>query len=471
MSEIIYSSAAQLAAAIRSKKLSSVEVVEAHLKRIDEVNPAINAVVYSLADSARKQARDADAALARGEVKGPLHGVPFTIKDAWETAGVPSTGGTLGRKDYRPEIHATVVARLKAAGAIPIGMTNLPEFSMAFESDNLVHGRTNNPYDLSRTPGGSGGGGSAIIAAGGSPLEPGADMGGSIRLPSHFAGIAGIKPTTGLVPLTGYFPAGAGMAGIFGTAGPMARYVEDLTYTLPILAGPDGVDPHIAPVPLRDPKAVSIKGLRVAMHTDNGIMPAEPATAQTVRNAAKALADAGAIVEEARPAGIERCMELFTGIVFSDGGEGLRMLLRQCGTTLVHPILEASLNGFPMKSGAELAGLLYQLDVYRSTMLQWFRNSDVILCPTNALPAVPHGTAMRSQTLPAFSYTVAFNATGWPGAVVRCGTSAEGLPIGVQAVAHPWRDDVALAVVQHLETALGGYQRPQLAVMQRSAAG
>jgi amidase len=246
MSEIIYSSAAQLAAGIRSKKLSSLEVVEAHLQRIEEVNPAINAVVYSLADSARKQAREADAALARGEVKGPLHGVPFTIKDAWETAGVPSTGGTLGRKDYRPEIDATIVARLKAAGGIPIGMTNLPEFSMAFESDNLVHGRTNNPYDLSRTPGGSGGGGSAIIAAGGSPLEPGADMGGSIRLPSHFAGIAGIKPTIGLVPRTGYFPAAAGIAGMFATAGPMARYVEDLTYTLPIFVGPDGIDPSIA---------------------------------------------------------------------------------------------------------------------------------------------------------------------------------------------------------------------------------
>jgi len=471
MPDILYSSAAQLAADIRTKKLSSVEVIEAHLKRIEEVNPAINAVVYSLADSARKQAKEADASLARGEVKGPLHGVPFTIKDAWETAGVPSTGGTLGRKDYKPEIDATVVARLKAAGGIPIGMTNLPELSMAFESDNLVHGRTNNPYDLSRTPGGSGGGGSAIIAAGGSPLEPGADMGGSIRLPSHFAGIAGIKPTKGLVPITGYFPAGLGLPGIFATAGPMARYVEDLAYTLPILAGPDGIDPHMAPVPLRDPKAVSIKGLRVAMHTDNGIYPAEPATAQTVRNAAKALADAGAMVEEVRPAGIERCMELFTGIAFSDGGEGLKMLLSMCGTTQMHPITAATVNGFPMKSGAEVAALLYQLDVYRSTMLQWFRNWDIILCPTNALPAVPHGTAMRSETLPAFSYTVAFNATGWPGAVVRCGTSAEGLPIGVQAVAHPWRDDVALAAVQHLETALGGYQRPRIALQQQSAAG
>jgi amidase len=296
-------------------------------------------------------------------------------------------------------------------------------------------------------------------------------MGGSIRLPSHFAGIAGIKPTIGLVPRTGYFPAAAGIAGMFATAGPMARYVEDLTYTLPIFVGPDGIDPSIAPVPLRDPKAVSIKGLRVAMHVDNGIMAAEPATAQTVRNAAKALADAGAIVEEARPAGIEQCMQLFTGLVFADGGDGLRMLLKMCGTAQAHRLTESSLAHAAPLSGSQVSGLLFQLDVYRSTMLRWFRNSDVILCPTNALPAVPHGTAMRAETLPAFSYTVAFNATGWPGAVVRCGTSAEGLPIGVQAVAHPWRDDVALAVVQHLETALGGYQRPNLDVRQRSAAG
>lgn len=469
MTEIIYSSATHLANAIRSKKLSSVEVTEACLKRIDEVNPAINAVVYSLADSARQHAREADAALARGESKGPLHGVPFTIKDAWEVAGVPSTGGTLGRKDYRPAQDATVVARLKAAGGIPVGMTNLPEFSMAFESDNLVHGRTNNPYDLSRTPGGSGGGGSAIIAAGGSPLEPGADMGGSIRLPSHFAGIAGIKPTTGLVPLTGYFPPGFGIAGMFGTAGPMARYVEDLVYTLPIFAGPDGIDPHIVPVPLRDPRAVAIKGLRIALHTDNGIMPADTATAQVVRNAAKALADAGAIVEEARPAGVERCMQLFMGILFGDGGEGLRGLLQMCGTTKAHSLIEAGLGVAVARTGAEISGLLFQLDIYRSTMLNWFRSYDLILCPTNALPALPHGTSMQPDTLPAFSYTIAFNATGWPGAVVRCGTSPEGLPIGVQAVAHPWRDDVALAVAQHLETALGGYQRPQVPVQQRAA--
>ena len=470
MDEIIYSSATKLAAMIRSKKLSSLELVEACLKRIDDVNPQLNAVVYSLADSALREAREADAALARGESKGPLHGVPMTIKDAWETAGVPSTGGTMGRRNYCPAQDATVVARLKAAGAIAVGMTNLPELSMAWESDNLLHGRTNNPYDLSRTPGGSGGGGGAIIAAGGSPLEPGADMGGSIRVPSHFSGIAGIKPTNGLVPRTGYFPAAAGVPGMFATAGPMARYVEDLILTLPIFAGPDGIDPAIVPMALSDPRAVTIKGLRVAMHTDNGIMPADPATGQTVRKAAQALADAGAAVEERRPEGIEQCMQLFLGLFSADGGAGLRTLLQMCGTAKASPLLEGALNLGAGISSAEFNLLLFQLDNYRSTMLRFFQNYDLILCPVCAVPAIPHGSSLLPETMPAFSYAFAFNATGWPGAVVRCGTSPQGLPIGVQAVAHPWRDDVALAAAQHLEAALGGYQRPRIGVERRSSA-
>ena len=470
MDEVLYASATKLANMIRDKKVSSLEVVEVCLKRIEDVNPKLNAVVHSMAESARAQARKADTAIARRESKGALHGVPITIKDAWETAGVPSTGGTLGRKNHRPAQDATVVRRLKAAGAIPLGMTNLPDLSMAWESDNLLHGRTNNPYDLSRTPGGSGGGGAAIIAAGGSPLEPGADMGGSIRLPCHFSGIAGIKPTNGLVPRTGYFPSATGIPGMFATAGPMARYVEDLVTTLPIFAGTDGIDPSIVPMPLRDPRATGIKGLRVAMHIDNGIMRAEPATAEVIRNAAKALADAGAIVEEKRPEGVEQCMQLFMGLFSADGGAGIRFLLQMCGTAKPSPLLEGLANMRPAISSGELNMLLFQLDNYRGTMLRFFQNYDLILCPVCALPAVQHGASVLPEIMPAFSYTVAFNATGWPGAVVRCGTSTEGLPIGVQAVAHPWRDDVALAVVQHLETALGGYQPPEIGAYHRSSA-
>ena len=206
------------------------------------------------------------------------------------------------------------------------------------------------------------------------------------------------------------------------------------------------------------------------MHIDNGIMPADQSTAGVIRRAAQALADAGAIVEEKRPEGVEQCMRLFMGLFSADGGAGIRALLLSCGTTKPSPLLEAVLNVGTPVSSAEFNLLLFQLDDYRAKMLRFFQKYDLILCPVCAVPAVRHGASILPETMPAFSYTVAFNATGWPGAVVRCGQSAEGLPIGVQVVAHPWRDDVALAVAQHLETALGGYQPPEIAGQRRSSA-
>jgi amidase len=462
MPDLVFRSAASLAAAIRNREISSLELIDAHLDHIARSNPPLNAVVHLLADQARAEARRADEAIANGNLKGPFHGVPMTVKDAWEVAGIPSTGGTLGRANYIPDRDATVITRMRAAGAIPIGMTNLPELSFAFESDNLVHGRTNNPYNLARTPGGSGGGGGAAIASGMSPIEIGADLGGSIRLPSHFSGIAGIRGTTGRCPMTGYFPPSLGWIRMFCDAGPMARSVEDLELALPVIAGPDWIDPGVQDVPLRDPRAIAVRGLRVAVHTENGIMPARADVAATVKTAAKALADAGAIVEERIPAGIAQCFELFMAIATADGGFGTRAALAMAGTTQPSPLIEGFLaQATGEKTAAFFEGLLIGLDRYRSAMLGFFQNYDVILCPVNALPAVEHGTS--SDLFPAFSYTIAHNLTGWPGATVRCGTSEEGLPIGVQCVAHPWREDVALAAVKHLETALGGYQRPSQA--------
>src|SRR5215467_7061994 len=206
MDELIYSSATSLARAIREKQVSSHEVVEAYIHRIEAVNPRLNAVVQLTADTALARAKQADVALARREINGPLHGVPITIKDSFDTEGIISTAGTKGRVSFIPQQDATAVARMRAAGAIILGKTNLPELSLAYESNNLIYGRTNNPYDLSRTPGGSSGGESAIIAAGGSPLGLGTDGFGSIRLPAHFCGIAGLKPTAGRVPYTGLLP-------------------------------------------------------------------------------------------------------------------------------------------------------------------------------------------------------------------------------------------------------------------------
>ena len=464
MNDLTFASATSLAGAIRRKEVSSREVMEAHLKQIERENPRLNAVVRVLDESARAAAAKADETVARGEATGPFHGVPMSIKDAWEVAGVPSTGGTLGRANYIPERDATVIARMRAAGAIPIGMTNLPELSLAFESDNLIHGRANNPYNVERTPGGSGGGGAAAIAAGMSPIEIGADLGGSIRLPSHFCGIAGIRATTGRAPMTGYFPPMFGWTSLFTASGPMARTVEDLAAALSVISGPDWIDAGIEDVPLRDSRAVSVKGLRIAMHTNNGLMAPTAETKVAVLNAAKALSDAGAVIEEATPTAIEQCIEIFIGIANADAGENLRGLLAAIGTKETHPIV-APLIGphLEPRSAAFLHQMLARADMYRTAMLGFLKNYDLILCPTNALPAIRHGEYLNGDILPAFSYTIAFNLTGWPGAVVRCGTSPEGLPIGVQAVARPWREDVALAVAQHLETALGGYQRPPLA--------
>src|ERR1700733_13155181 len=269
-SDIITKSASELASAIRSKKLTSKAIVEAHLEQIAKVNPKLNAIVQLTADSARKEADEADAALARGETKGPLHGVPVTIKDTLETAGVICTGGTKGRANYVPSTDATAVARLRAAGAIILGKTNVPELAGALETDNLVYGRTNNPYDLSRTPGGSSGGEVAIIAACGSPLGLGTDAGGSIRIPAHFCGLAAIKPTSGRVPRTGQFPMPMGARNAVFHVSLIARRVEDLALALPIIAGPDFRDHSIVGMPLLDPTAVSLRGLKLAYFEDDG---------------------------------------------------------------------------------------------------------------------------------------------------------------------------------------------------------
>jgi amidase len=464
MDELVYTSATSLAQAIRDKRVSSQEVVEAYIHRIEAVNPQLNAVVQLTADTALTQAREADAALARGEIKGPLHGVPSTIKDSFDTEGVISTAGTKGRASYVPQQDATAVARLRAAGAILLGKTNLPELSLAYESNNLIYGRTNNPYDLSRTPGGSSGGESAIIAAGGSPLGLGTDGFGSIRLPAHFCGIAGLKPTSGRIPFTGLLPSAFGASARLRHVGPMARYVEDLILTLPILAGVDWRDPATVPMPLDDPRNVKLKSLRVAFYTDNGIMTPTPETIGTVRSAVHALADAGTFVEEARPADIEHSYTIFRDLFAADGGAGVQRLLQTAGTTEIHPFVQqfGEILRLHAMTTAEFSGLLVRWDMFRSTLLSFLEKYDVIICPVCATPAWPHSSTITEEQFFAGSYSITYNLTGWPGVAVRGGASPEGLPIGVQVVARPWREDVALAVAQHLETVLGGWQRPNL---------
>src|SRR5947208_13615722 len=268
---IISAAAGELAEAIRTKRLSSKAVVEAHLDRIAKVNPKLNAIVQLTADAARKEADEADAALARGQIKGPRHGVPVTIKDTLETAGVICTGGTKGRASFVPKADGTAVARLRAAGGIILGKTNVPELAAAAESDNLVYGRTNNPYDLTRTPGGSTGGEAAIIAAGGSPLGLGTDAGGSIRIPAHYCGLAAIKPNSRRVPRTGQFPLPLGSRSPALHVSLIARKVQDLALALPIISGPDFRDHSIVAMPLGDSAKVVLRDLKLAYFDDDGV--------------------------------------------------------------------------------------------------------------------------------------------------------------------------------------------------------
>jgi amidase len=402
----------ELAALIASRELSTVEVVQAHLDRIEETK-AINAVV-ALNERALAEARTAP--------RGPLHGVPFTVKDNVAAAGLPMAIGVPERAHVIAERDATVVARMKAAGAILLGKTNCPPWAGGIETDNPVYGRTRNPYDLDRTPGGSSGGEAAVIAAGGSTCGLGTDSGASIRLPAHFCGLAALKPTSGRVPLTGVLD-DEGQLGTLGdprtVVGPLARSVEDVALLFRLIAGPDGRDAGVAPVaPQPSPQT-----LRAAVFTDG-------AGAETTAAVNEAAAVLGA-TEAAPPAGGH---ELTIEVWRSYGG-GMDAL--------------------------ELYRLLRRWDAFRTAMLAFMERFDVLLTPVFPEPARRHGDMNRPGEPDPTGFTTPHSLTGAPAATVRCGTSSTGLPIGVQIVARRWCDGVALEAARRIEAALGGYTSPR----------
>ena len=457
---LVFASVGALARGIRLKRFSALEVVDAYLRRIDAVNPKLNALVFRATDEAREAARAADRALAQGKRLGPLHGVPVSVKDSFDVAGMVSTAGTTGWAKRIPASDATVVARLRAAGCIILGKTNTPEFTMSDETDNLVYGRTNNPYDLSRTPGGSSGGPVALIASGGTAFDLGSDTGNSIRMPAHFAGVAGIKPTEGRVPKTGHAISFVGHIGSWTQVGPLARYVDDLILILPIISGPDGTDPYIVPAPLQSPGKTVIRQLRVAFHANNGIIAPTAETQSAVRAAAQVLRARGAQVEERVPPALSEFGDLWQRVAFADGAAWLKRLLQAAGTpgNGSMPWL-ANVRSVPP---AEVTRAIEQMDRWRSRMLDFMRNVDVILCPVHPTPAVRHGGSSTPEFELGDSYSTAYNITGWPGAAVRAATSPEGLPIAVQILGRPWREDVVLAVAKVIETELGGWKRPAI---------
>lgn len=454
MNRILKFSGTRQAEMIRDGTVSSAELVRAHLARIDEVNPVLNAVVEILRESAMRDAQAVDRRRAAGEPMRPLEGVPFSVKDSIEVEGTVCSAGTIGfQHAVRSERDATLVTRLRDAGAIPIARTNLPDLLFAFESDNLIFGRTNNPYDHSRTSGGSSGGEAALIAAGGSPFGLGSDAAGSVRLPAHYCGIASLKPTSGRLARTGHVPAAGGWLEMVWQIGPMARRVEDLWTMMPILLGLDGLDRTVIPMPYGDPAQVPLRDLRIAFFTDNGIVPADDDTRAVVQAAAKALASQVRSVEECRPPGVEESYDLEMKLIGPDGGDGLRAYLKSIGSTRTHPLLEGWL-GKLERYRTDIAGFADYwagLDRFRGGMYSFGNRFDAVLSPVASQPAVPHGMSIDDSVFRGFSYTMTYNLTGWPAAVVRCGTSKGGLPIGVQIAANPWREDVALAIARVLE--------------------
>jgi amidase len=450
-------SAAAMAAAIQSRELSSEELVTACLHRIAAVNPKLNAVVQQRAEGALVDARSADAALRRGQTLGPLHGVPMTIKDSLDTAGVISTAGTLGRASFIPERDATAVARLKKAGAILLGKTNTPEFTLYVETDNLVYGRTSNPYDVTRIPGGSSGGAAAIVAAGGSPFDIGSDTSGSIRIPGHMCGVAGLKPTSGLVPRTGHIISWGGVLDGWTQLGPIARFVEDLRLILPVIAGIDWQDPGIVDMLIRDPGDVDIRGLTVAYHTDNGLDRATPEIVSTVQTVAAFLADRGLAVREARPP-VESTLKVME-VAGADGAAWLWRLVDRANTKKLSAAIEGWKTVKPVSS-AELTAEVEAMDKYRSGMLAFMETHDVIVSPVESYAALPHGATSKREN--GLTYVSPYNISGQPAATVRVGTSADGMPIGVQIVGRRFREDVVLAVAQLVEDQFGGWKRPDI---------
>jgi amidase len=320
MPELTFLSAVSMAEQIRQKKLSPVELVEAHLSRIEALNPKLNAFVYIDAESARMQARAAEAAVLKGEEIGVLHGVPLSMKNSVEVVGMPWEAGTKLRAGIVGARDAPLVVRLRQAGAIIMGVTNAPELLMAWETDNLLCGRTNNPWDLARTPGGSSGGEAAAIAAGMSAGGVGSDGGGSIRQPAHFSGVCGLKPTPGRIPATGHFPESVGPFALLGVVGPMARNVDDLKILFEVMQGPDDGDPSAAPVPIRWPGKDELKHIRIGYFEDDGRTPVTAETRAAVRTAADALRRASFKVESFRPEGLEVARQLWWKLFGIAGG-------------------------------------------------------------------------------------------------------------------------------------------------------
>lgn len=474
-----FSSALELAAAIRARRTTASQLVELYLARIERHNPALNAVCTLNAAGATRRAREADAALAHGELWGPLHGVPMTIKDALETAGTRTTGGHPPLKDHVPQHDAPAVARLRAAGAILLGKTNVPPLSADYRADNPIFGRTNNPWNLERTPGGSTGGGAAAVAAGLSAFDVGSDLAGSVRTPAHFCGLFGLKPTERRIPNTGHIPEPPGLPRAvrhMNVLGPLARSVDDLALITKIISGPDDAQWDVAPVPWIEPSERALASYRFAWSTDFGGVPVTADTRIAIQQLARTLANAGCVVEERNPDAFsfDEAWETWGEIAIAEraatGGERSRERVAALNATLgdAWAVARGSAKG-ARATIADYMAALTRRDRLITLLEKFLQRWDALICPVTVSPAIPHvpfGTPVDvdGKKVPYFiagtAYTCPFNLTGHPSVVLPLTRSRDGLPIGVQLVGKRWSEPELLAIAQKVSLISGPFTPP-----------
>lgn len=475
MKDLLTASAVQLAARIRAREISSRAVVDAHISRIEKVNPALNALAEGRFEQARAEADACDARLRAGEVDlPPLFGVPCTIKESFGLTGMPNTAGLVPRKGIRSEQDATVVARVRAAGAIPLGVSNVSELCMWMESFNNVYGRTNNPYNQARTVGGSSGGEGALIASGSSPFGIGSDIGGSIRMPAFFNGIFGHKPSAGLVPNSGQYPFPKGDALRYLTTGPLARKAEDLMPLLKLLAGPDGIDSACISMPMGNPDQIELKTLTVLDVEDAG--SAHPELIAIQQRVVEYLKGQGATIKRVRFDHLKHGLEIWSALLAETEGPTFATLLGN--GTAVKPMRELMRWMFMSDSPYTFPGLglaLLELAVppgsprtkrfaelgrqLRKEIQEALGPNTILLYPSHKRVAPKHYHSL----LPPFNwvYTGIWNMMKIPVTQVPLGLNAEGLPVGIQVGAAHGNDHLTIGVAQALEKGFGGWVFPE----------
>ena len=458
--------AVELLSMLRRGQISPLELAGEYIQQIERLNPQLRALVDFDAERVREQARALENSTG---VRGPLYGLPMTIKASIATAGYRCEVGSLLHRGNIPGQNATVVDRLKQAGALVLGTTNCPEFLMAYESDNRLYGRTANPWDLERTAGGSSGGESAAVAAGLSAAGLGSDSGGSVREPAHFTGICSLKPTPGRVPARGHLPSCDGPFAILGAIGPMARTVRDVTLLFITLCGQDALDPVSPPIGLRNESLEDLKRVPIAFFEDDG--PVTPETRQAVRDAAETLEHQGFRVRPFRPSALEEARQLWWKFFVRGGAMLLDSLVRGRQDQLSPTFLDflSIAEREPPLTATEMLSAWMDCDHVRRKLLAEMASFPILLCPVCAIPAFRHGErewdvdGQRLEYLDAMRYTQWFNLLGAPAAVVPVGWSPEGLPIGVQIVGRPFEDERVLGIAAAVEANFG-YKPPPIAV-------